>query len=74
MQKTTNGHSGKRKRVAQALMIGSGAFALIPIAPGALDTQDITVEWTDAGKSSPQSAWPSGRPRMTWSLCRPVSL
>ena len=43
----------KRKRVAQALLIGAALFALIPIAR-ALDTQDIVVEWTDAGKQLAQ--------------------
>ena len=45
--------SGKRKRVAQALLIGAALFALVPAAR-ALDTQDIVVEWTEAGKQLAQ--------------------
>ncbi len=36
-------------RVGQALLIGSALGALVP-AVQALDTQDIVVEWTEAGK------------------------
>ncbi|MEP7153815.1 MAG: formylglycine-generating enzyme family protein, partial [Nitrospira sp.] len=43
----------KRKRVAQALLIGAALFALVPVAR-ALDTQDIVVEWTEAGKQLAQ--------------------
>ena len=53
MEKQRTDIPGKRKRVAQALLIGAALFALIPIAR-ALDTQDIVVEWTDAGKQLAQ--------------------
>lgn len=43
----------KRKRVAQSLLIGAALFALVPVAR-ALDTQDIVVEWTEAGKQLAQ--------------------
>ncbi|WHZ24279.1 MAG: Sulfatase modifying factor 1 precursor (C-alpha-formyglycine- generating enzyme 1) [Nitrospira sp.] len=37
-------------RVTQALVIGAALCALIPVV-GALDTQDIIVEWTPEGKA-----------------------
>ena len=43
----------KRKRVVQSLLIGAALFALVPVAR-ALDTQDIIVEWTEAGKQLAQ--------------------
>ena len=43
----------KRKWGTHTLLIGAVLFALIPIAR-ALDTQDIVVEWTEAGKQLAQ--------------------
>jgi sulfatase modifying factor 1 len=53
MKKQPTDSPRKRKRVAQALLIGAALFALVPVAR-ALDTQDIVVEWTKAGKQLAQ--------------------
>lgn len=47
------GISKKGIRIRQALLIGAALFALAPVARG-LDTQDIVVEWTEAGKQLAQ--------------------
>ena len=72
MQKTRMEKSVAANRVVNALIAMAVALVIANVAWG-LDTQDITIEWTDAGKKSPQSVWPTGKPRMTWSLCRPVN-
>ena len=53
MEKQRTDIPRKRQRVAQALLIGAALFALVPVAR-ALDTQDIVVEWTEAGKQLAQ--------------------
>ncbi len=52
----------QRKRVAQALLIGAAWFALIPFAR-ALDTQDIVIEWTEAGKKLAQERVAKWKPK-----------
>ena len=39
--------------IRQALLIGAAVFALAPLSQ-ALDTQDIVIEWTEAGKQLAQ--------------------
>ncbi len=53
MKKPRTDIARQPKRAAQALLIGAALFALIPVAR-ALDTQDIVVEWTEAGKQLAQ--------------------
>ena len=53
MKKPRTDIARQPKRAAQALLIGAALFALVSIAR-ALDTQDIVVEWTEAGKQLAQ--------------------
>ena len=53
MEKQRTDIPRKRQRVAQALLIGAALFAL-SLSHWALDTQDIIVEWTEAGKQLAQ--------------------
>ena len=53
MKRPRTGITRKRTRLAQALVIGAALFALAPAA-GALDTQDIVIEWTEEGKKLAQ--------------------
>jgi len=49
MRKLRTGVSSRGTRIRQVLLIGAALFALAPVSR-ALDTQDIVVEWTEAGK------------------------
>ena len=53
MRKLRTGISSRGTRIRHALLIGAAFFALAPVSQ-ALDTQDIVVEWTEAGKQLAQ--------------------
>ncbi len=53
MRKARTGSSSGGTRIRQALLIGAAVFALAPVSQ-ALDTQDIVIEWTEAGKQLAQ--------------------
>ena len=53
MSKLRTGISSRGTRIRHALLIGAAFFALAPVSQ-ALDTQDIVVEWTEAGKQLAQ--------------------
>ena len=53
MRKVRTGSSSGGTRIRQALLIGAAVFALAPVSQ-ALDTQDIVIEWTEAGKQLAQ--------------------
>ena len=53
MRKLRTGISAGGKRIRQALLVGAALVALAPVSR-ALDTQDIVVQWTDAGKQLAQ--------------------
>ena len=53
MRKLRTGISSRGTGIRQALLIGAALFVLAPVSQ-ALDTQDIVVEWTEAGKQLAQ--------------------
>ncbi len=60
-------------RAVKATVFMAMALATASVAWG-LDIQTLRWSGLRKGERSRKSVWPSGKLRMTWSLCRPVSL
>ena len=65
MEKQRTDIPGKRKRVAQALLIGAALFALIP-SRGLWIRRTLSSNGRTPENSSRKSAWRSGGPRTRW--------